>query len=255
MLTNPIIEAMMNRKSIRKYKKKMPTNKIIETIVRAGQQAPFASQLGSLLLTKNNPKAPFGAPLSFIFLLDSYKLELIMKRRQWKMITNDLQMLIFGIQDLTLMGENMVMTAESLGLGSCYIGMTPYSAKYLARKHKLPKRVFPIVELVMGYPDEIRPPRPRYPLDAVLFENEYPKFTDEMLDRAMKAMDDGYLAQDYYRNLKAKIKLAGDREETFNYDNYSWTEHISRKWGQWFESPDKLLEQFKQCGFNLKFEE
>jgi hypothetical protein len=33
------------------------------------------------------------------------------------------------------------------------------------------------------------------------------------------------------------------------YDDYSWTEHISRKTGQWEPSPDRLLEQFAACGF------
>lgn len=44
MLTNPVIQTLLNHKSIRKYKDKMPSDEVIKTIVRAGQQAPFASQ-------------------------------------------------------------------------------------------------------------------------------------------------------------------------------------------------------------------
>ena len=43
MLTNPVIEALMNRKSIRKYTDQAPEDEVVETIVRAGQQAPFAT--------------------------------------------------------------------------------------------------------------------------------------------------------------------------------------------------------------------
>jgi len=50
MIDNPVIKAMLNRKSIRKYTDEMPSDEVIETIVRAGQQAPFASQIYSLLL-------------------------------------------------------------------------------------------------------------------------------------------------------------------------------------------------------------
>jgi hypothetical protein len=67
----------------------------------------------------------------------------------------------------------------------------------------------------------------------------------------MAEMDEGYLAQDYYRRQKAMIRLEGDREETFTYDTYSWTEHISRKTGQWLQSPDELLAQFATCGFYI----
>ncbi|MCK4656423.1 MAG: nitroreductase family protein, partial [candidate division Zixibacteria bacterium] len=42
------MEAMLNRKSIRKYKDESPSDEVIETIVRAGQQAPFAAQLCSV---------------------------------------------------------------------------------------------------------------------------------------------------------------------------------------------------------------
>jgi nitroreductase len=251
MPDNPVIEAMLNRKSIRKYKEDVPTDDIIEKIVRAGQQAPFASQLCSLLFSRDREKIPFNAPLSFIFCVDFHKMEKIMRKRNWNTISNDMWILIMGLQDGSLMGENMVIAAESLGLGSCYIGMIPYMAKQIRKQYKLPKRVFPFVQLVMGYPAEDPPPRPRYPLDFVLFEDEYPELDDEKLSRAMKVMDEGYMAQDYYSAEKIMIKLIRGRKETYDYDTYSWTEHISRKWGQWFEPQNRLLRQLRECGFNI----
>jgi nitroreductase len=251
MLTNSTIELMLNRKSVRKYSDRKPTDEEVFSIVRAGQQAPFASQLCSLLLTRKR-RAPFGAPLWFTICVDMHRMELIMAKRGWPVVSNDLSMLFFGIQDAALMAENMVMAAESLGMGSCFIGDTPYRARSIRRQYKLPKRVFPLVELVMGFPAEDRPPRPRYPLEFELFEDEYPELTNEMVERAMRAMDEGYLAQDYYRRMKAKIKLEGSQEETFTYDTYSWTEHISRKWGQWNSDPRELLEQLESCGFEVK---
>jgi len=218
--------------------------------VRAGQQAPFASQMYSVLLSRHK-KAPFSAPLWFTICVDSYKIERFMARRGWKMITNDVQMLIFGIQDAAYMAENMVMAAESLGLGSCFLGSVPYFAEKVAKQFKLPKRVFPLVGLVMGYPAEEFPPRPRFPLEFTLFEDQYPELSDEQVDAAMKVMDEGYLAQEYYRKLRAKIRLENDRPETFTYDDYSWTEHISRKWGQWNADPEELLEQLRLRGFDF----
>ncbi len=70
-----------------------------------------------------------------------------------------------------------------------------------------------------------------------------------MVENAMRVMDEGYLAQGYYRKQRAKIKLETDREEHFTYENYSWTEHISRKSGQWWSDPKELLDQMEKCGF------
>lgn len=252
MLKNPVIESMLNRKSVRKYTDQQPTDEIIEIVVRAGQQAPFAAQLCSVLLTRK--KAPFGAPLWFTLCVDMHRMELIMARRGWTVVANDLSLLLMAIQDVALMAENMVIAAESLGMGSCFLGTTPYRAERIQKKYGLPKRVFPLVELVMGYPDEEFPPRPRYPLAFTLFEDRYPKLTDATVEEAMRVMDEGYLAQDYYRKQRAKIKLETEREETFTYEDYSWTEHISRKWGQWMSDPQELLEQLEKCGFVIKTE-
>lgn len=249
-MTNKVIQTMLKHRSVRKYTSQKPSDETVETIVRAGQQAPFASQLYSVLLTRK--KAPFGAPLWFTICVDLYKLERFMKLRGWDLVTNDLSLLFFGIQDAAYMAQNMVVAGESLGLFSCFLGSAPYQAEKIARDFKLPARVFPLVQLVMGYPAEDLPPRPRYPMWFTLFEDRYPEFSDEQVKEAMKVMDEGYLAQDYYRKLKARIRLEKGREETFTYENYSWTEHISRKWGQWYESPAELLEQLEKRGFNLK---
>ena len=250
MQDNPVIQTMLQRKSIRRYLDKMPSEEEITTIVRAGQQAPFASQLGSLLLSRKRDKHPFGAPLLFTICVDAHKWELIMACRNWSMVGGDLMLLLLGMQDAAYMAENMVIAAESLGMGSCFLGFAPFHAAEIIREYHLPSRVFPMVQLTMGFPDEDPPPRPRYPMEFVLFEDRYPEFKEETICQAMEQMDSGYLAQDYYRYQKAMIKLKGDREETFDYETYSWTEHISRKWGQPF-FPDNLMDQFEKCGFHL----
>ncbi len=51
--------------------------------------------------------------------------------------------------------------------------------------------------------------------------------------------------------MNAKIGLIGDRKEEFDYETYSWTEHISRKLGQWEPSSKNLLEQFNKRGFDI----
>lgn len=251
MINNPVIDAMMNRKSIREYTEQMPSEEVITTIVRAGQQAPFAYQMGSLLLSRYQEKNPFKAPLYFIVCVDSHRMEVVMGYRDWEMVNNDLSLLLLGIQDAALMAENMVIAAESLGLGSCFLGGVPYRARAIKKKYDLPNRVFPLVGLAMGYAAENPPPRPRYPLNFALFEDTYPDFDQSTVQEAMQVMDEGYLAQDYYHYRNAMIPLEIEREETFTYEDYSWTEHISRKCGQWFSAADEVLEAFEVCGFNI----
>ncbi len=64
-------------------------------------------------------------------------------------------------------------------------------------------------------------------------------------------MDQGYLAQDYYRKAGVMVELEGKSEETHHFGNYSWTEHMGRKWGQWLTDPQAVLDQLRACGFDL----
>jgi nitroreductase len=255
MQQNPTLDAMLNRKSVRKYTNQQPSDEVIETIVRAGQQAPFAGQLYSILLERKK-KHPYGAPLLFTICVDMYKMELIMARRGWKTVSSDAAILLLGMQDAAYVAENMVIAAESLGLGSCYVGTTPYKAARVQKAYALPKRVFPMVELLMGYPAEQYPARPRYPLSFTLFEDRYPELTDEQVAEAMQVMDAGYLEQGYYRGQKIKIPIENnEKTDSFTFEDYSWTEHISRKWGQWNADPAELLDQLAVCGFHVEPEQ
>ncbi|MFH0816293.1 MAG: nitroreductase family protein [Methanobacteriota archaeon] len=252
MQDNEVIRTLMSRKSIRKYKQEAPPKDVVEAIVRAGMRAPFAAQACSVVLLRDRKRNAFGAPLMFVVCADVHRVELFMRERGWKVKTNDLTMLLFAMQDACYMAENMVIAAESLGLGSCYIGHAMMIAKTLKKNLKLPESVFPFVMLAMGYPAEDPPVRPRYPLGYVLFEGEYPKLTRAEVRRAMKTMDEYYPRVGYYRKLKAKIPIHDKkRKDAFTYDDYTWTEHISRKWGQWHPDVDGQLEQLRACGFEL----
>jgi nitroreductase len=251
MKENVVVRTISEHKSIRRYTEEIPSEELVRTIVKAGQRAPFASQYYSVLLSRNRDRNPWRAPLLFTICVDSYKFEHIMAKRSWKLVTNDLTLLFFGIQDAALMAESMVVAGRSLGLGSCFLGSAMYRADKIAEEYGLPMRVFPLSQLAMGYPAEDPSTRPRYPLEFTLFEDRYPELDDGLVLRAMKEMDSGYLNQDYYRKANARIKLEGGRKETFTYDNYSWTEHICRKWGQWYPDAKGLLEQLEKRGFHV----
>ena len=247
---NETINLMLNHKSVRKYSDKMPSNYMINAIMRAGQQAAFACQIYSVLVTRKGP-IPFRAPLLFTICVDVHKFRIIMEKRNWELKQNDISLLLFGMQDANLALQNMILAAESLGLGTCLLGNTPYIASKIKVKYDLPDKVFPFVQLTIGYSEEDEIPRPRYPIEYTLFEDKYPEFDDKQIEAAMGVMDRGYLNQEYYKKANAMIKLPENRDETYNFETYSWTEHISRKCGLWMENSDNIRQQLKFCGFDL----
>lgn len=249
MIHNEVIDAMMNRKSIRKYTDRVPTEEEIFTVIRAGQQAPFAMQLGSVIIQRNRETNTFKAPVQFIILCDMHRMERVMELRGWERKASNIHSLLFAAQDAAYMAQNMVTAAESLGMGSCFIGAAPYMSEKIREHCSLPDHVFPLVILSMGFPAEDPPVRPRYPMEFHLFEEKYPEMTDQMVKKAMDVMDRGYLEQDYYKNAGFMIPLKDKmKKEEYSFDNYSWTEHISRKMGQWGTDSLELLRQLRNCG-------
>jgi hypothetical protein len=84
-----------------------------------------------------------------------------------------------------------------------------------------------------------------------MLHDEVYSLTDEELEEAMKTMDEGYLAQDYYRKLNAMVPPPEGYPETQTFDTYSWCEHISRKWAKYHTDPGKILAALREAGFDL----
>jgi hypothetical protein len=117
-----------------------------------------------------------------------------------------------SVIDASLAAENMILAAESLGLGTVFIGSIWDVMKKAAAILQVPKDVLPMLLLCIGYPDETPPRRPRWPLKAVLHENCY-------------NMPSRKLMEQYYR--KANKELV--EMEYFSKGVESWAEHWQRK--------------------------
>ncbi len=257
-----IFSIMHDRRSIRKFTDKEVTKEVLEQILTAGFRAPFAAQLCSIVYTSDKEKMKkfkgIGVypttQILMIFFIDYDRMEKIIRARGYENIFDDSMSLWLGIQDATLVIENVILAAEALGLGSVLLGVVPQRADMVSDVFKVPQRVFPVVGLCLGYPDpsvetEIRP---RYPLKYSAFEDEYKVLDEIEIKECMKSMDEGYITQGYYIKNKAKIPLPKDKVDTIDYDKYSWSEHISRKhlrerWGD-----ETLINIIRKHGFKIE---
>ncbi len=245
-----LFELLSSRASVRAYLDQPVPEDLIAKIVAAGQRAPFAAQTTSIVLTRQRQHIPWGAPAFLIFCLDHHRQERILARKGWKMKSHPLWQLLLGIEDASLCAACVDLAAQAEGLGTCFIGGLPEEAETLRILHRMPPKVFPLFGLCLGYPREAPPPRPRFPVQAVLHDEVY-SLTDEELEEAMKTMDEGYLAQDYYRKLNAMVPPPEGYPETQTFDTYSWCEHISRKWAKYHTDPGKILTALREAGFDL----
>lgn len=75
--------------------------------------------------------------------------------------------------DAALAAQNLVLAAESLGLGCCYIGALRNDPERVITLLDLPRYTLPLFGVVVGYLDQQGSQKPRLPSQAVYHENRY----------------------------------------------------------------------------------
>ena len=208
---NDIVQALINRKSTRAFLEKQISLVDKNLILTASVNAPTAGnqQLYTILdITSVDVKKslsilcdnqPFiaKAPLVLIFLADPKKWHdayLAVGLSPRKLQIGDL---VLAIDDALVASQNAVTCAESLGIGSCYIGDIMENHNEVKNLLHLPSHVFPAGMLVFGFPTEqqINRPKPaRVHLKHIVHENSYRTMDHVELEEMFspKAVDNNY---------------------------------------------------------------
>ena len=89
----------------------------------------------------------------FVVCLDVHRLRLLVELRGgvWGMEARIV--LLYGTSDATMVAQNMVVAAETLGYGTCYIGAVQNNTGRIAEELHLPPGVLPLYGLCIGVAD------------------------------------------------------------------------------------------------------
>lgn len=172
---NEIIKSLYERKSMRVYEDRPIPENMKDMILEAAFQAPSAGcqQLYTILditdqklkeeLSETCDHQPFiaRAPMVLVFCADCkkwYDTYLAAGLSPRKPGAGDLML---AVTDAAIAAQNAVTAAESLGIGSCYIGDIMENCEEQRRLLNLPDYVFPAVMLVFGWPTEQQKQRPK----------------------------------------------------------------------------------------------
>ena len=196
-MTNTIKE-LTERKSVRVFLDKEISPEAKAAILNAACQAPTAGnqQLYTIIdITDEKIKArlvetcdnqPFiaSAKMVLIFCADCKKWYDGFKFSGCNPRLPDVGDLFLAISDANIAAENAVVAAESLGIGSCYIGDVMENCEEQRELLHLPNYVFPAAMLVFGYPTEQQKERqkpPRADNRFTVHENTYRRLSPEEL--------------------------------------------------------------------------
>ncbi|WP_159498258.1 NADPH-dependent oxidoreductase [Microbacterium sp. 18062] len=206
---NDVIALLQRHRSVRRFTDEDVDEATLTAIVAAAQSAATSSNMQSWsVIEVRDPerKAELSvlagdqafiraAPVFLVFVADWARNRVIAERRDAPVEgIGFVESTLVGFVDAALAAQNAVVAAESLGLGTVYVGSVRNRPEELSDVLDLPQGAFPVVGLAIGHPDpdDRAGIKPRLPQRVVRHRETYRAAPDA----AVSAYDDAVRA--YY---------------------------------------------------------
>jgi FMN reductase (NADPH) len=254
-MTTPTIELIYRHGSVRHYKPDPVPTQLVETIVAAAQRSSTSSnlQMTSVIAVTDadkrarlaelcgNQKHVAEAPLFLAWCADLHRLDRVCELRGYKQVTEYVENFLVAAVDVGITSQTAALAAESLGLGICYIGSIRNCPQDVIDLLALPRLVFPITGMTVGWPAAAPRLRPRVATSAVLHWETYNRDQDQALYDYDRAMVETGIYQG------RQVPVPGKPEEV---EDYGWLEHSARRVSQ--PTRTFLRPVLRQQGFELR---
>ncbi|MDD8048573.1 MAG: nitroreductase family protein [Thomasclavelia sp.] len=219
-MENETLKVIKNRKSVRIFTDEEITEEEKDIIIDGAIQAPTAGNMSLLSiidvqdqelkdkLAVSCDNQPFikEAKMILIFVADYQKWYDSFKMYHEDARTPGVGDFMLAASDTLLASENATIAAESLGIGSCFIGDIIEKYEYHQELLNIPKYAVPVAMLVFGHPatSQINRKKPtRFDKKYLVSVNKYEKFDEKKLQAMFddKAKVDGRLGKDLVENI------------------------------------------------------
>ena len=180
-LDNPVIQAIMNRRSIRKYLDKPVEHEKLEIIADCAINAPSGSnrQPWQVRIIENQELL---AQINEVFMKENAPQ--IKRDKNFKNLFRNAPNIIIvctptkggGQIDAGMLGQNIMLAAQSLGLGTCCLGgivrfvSSKPKTEFFRDELNIPADYSINYIIAIGYPDETPDPKPRDPSKVMFIE-------------------------------------------------------------------------------------
>ena len=249
---NAVLAAMLGHRSVRAYLPDALDEGTLETLVAAAKSAPTSSNLQAwsviavqdpdrknrLADLSNSQRFIRQAPLFLCWVADLSRLTRLGEAHQRRLEGLDyLESFMVALVDAALAAQNCVVAAESLGLGTVYVGALRHAPEKVAAELNLPPNAFAGFGLAVGRPDPAVPGavKPRLPQSLVLHHEQY------------RVADEGPQIAGY-------DKAMGDFSEAVGMGKQDWTQRMISRVGNAaaLSGRDRMKDALTALGFGLK---
>lgn len=187
LTTSETIETLLQRRSIRKFSDEPVTDAQVDAILQAAFRAPTSSNIQSysvivvrdpeikqqLSVPTGNQKHIIDCPVFLAFCADLTRLEHVLQERGHTLEDNNLEIGLVSSIDASLVGMSAYIAADSLGIQGVMIGAVRNNAVTISEILGLPKFVYCVFGMCLGYPAEAPAQKPRMKQDLIVHREQY----------------------------------------------------------------------------------
>ena len=234
------------RVSVRRFRDEPVSDDVVNALLQAAFRAPTSSniQAYSVIIVRDpqsrqtlakvagNQQHVIDCPVFLAFCADLTRIEHAMIERGHDIEHNNLEMGLVSTIDAALVGMSAYLGADSLGLKGVMIGAMRNNAIEVARILGLPRRVYCVFGMCLGYADEIPAQKPRMDFDAVVHHERY---NVEKMVSFIQRYD-----QDLAHHYRATDRATNDA---------SWSHEMDDKFSR--RPRDELRSALRQLGFDF----
>lgn len=218
---NDTIKTQLEHRTIREFTDKPIAEDILSQLVEVASRTATSNGLQACSIIRVTDQAikdeladickqeyVARMPELWIFIVDQYRNSQIAKEKDCHEDSiRDMDRFFQAFTDACLMSQNVVTAAESLGLGTVYLGSILNDPGRTIKLLNLPKLTFPALGLGFGYQNQNPELKPRMDMKLRMFENSYKCF-DSYCD-LIKEYDE--IMQTYY-----DLRQANQRVDSFS---------------------------------------
>ncbi len=249
-LTSETISVLQNRVSVRRYSDQPVSEAAIRSVLKAAFRAPTSSNIQAysviivrdsdikerLSVVTGNQAHVKVTPVFLAFCADLTRIADAARRNDVAFEETNLETGLVSSIDAALVGMSAYLAADSIGLKGVMIGAVRNNAVETARILNLPRGVYCVFGMCLGYPAEAPQQKPRMAFDAMVHDDQYGR--QPGIESAEAALSD------YDASLAAHYRSTGKTTT-----DASWTDEVARKFNP--QPRAGLRAQLAELGFDF----
>ena len=276
-----LYDIMKRRRSVRYFKHEKIPEQILNELLDVANNAPSGGNIQPISIivveTKESREElakivgyqPWvkNAPISMLFCIDYYRV------KRWAAQSNTtfqgerlLSFFLIAYADIMCAAQNVVVLAESYGLGSVFVGSILQSIDKARDFFSIPKYVVPVMILSLGYPEYIPSYMPKLERNITIHKEKYHILSDDEIKKAYEQKygdfdvdAETYLEKAYIEVVEADkqqdeswVEWAKDRMKKLDIQNHAQflfnLRYPTQKMAKWNK---KQMQLFKNAGFDF----